>query len=223
MKTINAEMASGAKKPSKSARRAKTVGRLTEGVLGMDTSNRRRREDYEPSPIEPDYPKTNYVITQQAPERAAWTGEVAGHLLVSAGTATSMFSRLAHSGLLRHEFYRGVRVTAAEWLLANCVLRHQQVVKTFLARVLVQSGLDINVEAERLKHAVSENLLRGWISFCVEVSPPRSWGAELGTHSVACAGGARTLDSRMHGARFSALHGLDFDSPKTTSLPIHAV
>jgi DtxR family Mn-dependent transcriptional regulator len=86
-------------------------------------------------------------------------GQLASALGVVPGTATTMVKTLAESGLVHYEPYMGVRLTAAGERLASLVLRRHRLIELFLVRVLNMSWAEVHDEAERLEHAVSEQLI----------------------------------------------------------------
>ncbi|HUL72687.1 MAG TPA: metal-dependent transcriptional regulator [Vicinamibacterales bacterium] len=86
-------------------------------------------------------------------------GRLATALGVVPGTATTMVKTLAESGLVRYEPYMGVRLTPAGEKLASRVLRRHRLIELFLVKVLGMNWTDVHDEAERLEHAVSEQLV----------------------------------------------------------------
>ena len=86
-------------------------------------------------------------------------GGLAAALAVVPGTATAMAKALAAEGLLRHEPRRGVRLTPAGRRLALNVLRKHRLVETFLVEVLKMDWARVHAEAERLEHAISDEVL----------------------------------------------------------------
>jgi len=86
-------------------------------------------------------------------------GQLAAAVGVTPGTATTMVKTLAESGLVRYEPYMGVRLTAAGEKLASRVLRRHRLIELFLVKVLGMNWTDVHDEAERLEHAVSEQLV----------------------------------------------------------------
>jgi len=86
-------------------------------------------------------------------------GQVASALGVVPGTATTMIKALAESGLVRYEPYMGVRLTDAGERLASRVLRRHRLIELFLVKVLGMSWADVHEDAERLEHAVSDELI----------------------------------------------------------------
>lgn len=108
-----------------------------------------------------DYLKRLYLEqnAHAADARSVSTGRLATLMEVTPGSATSMLKALAAAGLVDHELRRGARLTPAGEQLALHVLRRHRLLELFLVEVL---GLDWSVvheEAERLEHAVSDQVL----------------------------------------------------------------
>lgn len=86
-------------------------------------------------------------------------GALAGALDVVPGTATTMAKSLAGEGLLEHRPREGVRLTAEGRRVALSVLRKHRLVETFLVNVLKMDWSAVHDEAERLEHAISDEVL----------------------------------------------------------------
>ena len=86
-------------------------------------------------------------------------GQLSSALGVVPGTATTMVKALAESGLVHYEPYMGVRLTPAGEKLASRVLRRHRLVELFLVKVLGMNWTDVHDEAERLEHAVSDQVI----------------------------------------------------------------
>ena len=86
-------------------------------------------------------------------------GQVAAALGVVPGTATTMVKTLAESGLVHYEPYSGVKLTPAGTKLAALVLRRHRLIELFLVRVMGMSWTEVHDDAERLEHAVSDQLI----------------------------------------------------------------
>jgi len=69
-----------------------------------------------------------------------------------------MLRKLAELGLVRHEPYRGVRLTEQGREVALEVLRHHRLLELFLAQELGMSWDRVHAEAEVLEHVISEDL-----------------------------------------------------------------
>jgi DtxR family transcriptional regulator, Mn-dependent transcriptional regulator len=108
------------------------------------------------APVE-DYLKAVYEI--ELGEGAAATNELAQRLGVAPASVTGMVRRLASQGLLAHEPYRGVRLTADGRRAALRTLRRHRVIESYLATVLGYPWDRVHEEAERLEHAASDELI----------------------------------------------------------------
>lgn len=86
-------------------------------------------------------------------------GALAQALAVVPGTATTMVKSLADAGLVAHTPRQGVRLTPAGRRLALGVLRRHRLVETFLVQVLKMDWAKVHAEAERLEHAISDEVL----------------------------------------------------------------
>ena len=86
-------------------------------------------------------------------------GALATALAVVPGTATTMVKALADEGLVQHQPRHGVRLTAVGRRVALNVLRKHRLVETFLVKVLEMDWSKVHAEAERLEHAISDEVL----------------------------------------------------------------
>jgi DtxR family Mn-dependent transcriptional regulator len=77
---------------------------------------------------------------------------------VSAASASAMVKKLAALGLAEHARYRGVSLTPAGERVAVEVIRHHRLLELYLAETLGVSVDDVHDEADRLEHAISEEL-----------------------------------------------------------------
>ena len=103
-----------------------------------------------------DYLKEIYKL--EAAGTRATTTALAGRLGVSPPSATAMLKKLASLGLVEHERYRGARLTRKGEKVALEVIRHHRLLEQYLSQTL---GLPIDAlhdEADRLEHALSEEL-----------------------------------------------------------------
>src|SRR5688572_21332789 len=113
-----------------------------------------------PSQTVENYLKTIYLAQAPlSPGGLVPMGQLASALGVVPGTATTMVKALAESGLVHYEPYMGVRLTRAGEKLASLVLRRHRLVELFLVKVMGMSWAEVHDEAERLEHAVSEQLI----------------------------------------------------------------
>jgi DtxR family transcriptional regulator, Mn-dependent transcriptional regulator len=104
-----------------------------------------------------DYLKAIFGLSERG--EPASTSAIAGALAVQPASVTGMVKRMAESGLLEHAPYRGVRLTPRGQKEALKVLRRHRVIETYLCERLGFSWEDVHEEAERLEHAVSDELI----------------------------------------------------------------
>ena len=105
-----------------------------------------------------DYAKAIYSLSARENEPVS-TSAIAGRLGVSAASASAMVKRLAEQGLVTHERYRGVDLTARGRDVALEVLRHHRLLETYLAVHLDVPWDRVHEEAEKLEHVISEDLI----------------------------------------------------------------
>jgi DtxR family Mn-dependent transcriptional regulator len=101
-----------------------------------------------------DYLKQIFLLGDGA--ASVSTRDLADRLDVRPPSVTAMVQRLAEQDLVRHEPYRGVRLTEAGRRVALEMLRHHRLLETFLERVLGYGWDEVHEEAERLEHVISE-------------------------------------------------------------------
>ena len=77
---------------------------------------------------------------------------------VSPASASAMVKKLDALGLAEHRPYRGVSLTAAGERVALEVIRHHRLLELYLAETLGVHVDDVHDEADRLEHALSEEL-----------------------------------------------------------------
>ena len=104
-----------------------------------------------------DYLKVIYQLTRR--EGHAATSAIAERLDVAPASVTGMIKRLAESGHVEHEPYRGVRLTSGGRSAALAVMRRHRILETYLITRLGYDWSTVHEEAERLEHAVSEQLV----------------------------------------------------------------
>lgn len=75
---------------------------------------------------------------------------------LSDATVTQLFKWLAREGYVRHERYRGVELTESGRRAAAQLVRHHRLLELFLVRIMGFSLDEVDAEAERLEHAISE-------------------------------------------------------------------
>jgi DtxR family Mn-dependent transcriptional regulator len=103
-----------------------------------------------------DYLKEIYKL--QAEQGRATTSALAERVGVSPPSATAMLKKLAALKLLRHERYHGVVLTSAGEKAAIEVIRHHRLLEQYLSETLGIPVDEVHAEADRLEHALSEEL-----------------------------------------------------------------
>src|SRR3984893_10764311 len=104
-----------------------------------------------------DYAKAVYALEARA-GGAVSTNDLAERLGVTPGSVSAMVRKLSEVGLLEHQPYRGVRLTAQGRQVALEVLRHHRLLELFLAEELGMPWDRVHAEAEVLEHVISEDL-----------------------------------------------------------------
>src|SRR5918999_2259574 len=103
-----------------------------------------------------DYLKEIYKI--QVSGEKATTTVIAKRMGVAPSSATSMLKKLAALGLAEHAPYRGVELSEAGTKIALEIIRHHRLIEQYLAETLGLSIDAVHAEADRLEHALSEEL-----------------------------------------------------------------
>jgi DtxR family transcriptional regulator, Mn-dependent transcriptional regulator len=93
----------------------------------------------------------------QADERVSVTA-LARAQNVSPASASAMVKKLDALGLAEHVPYRGVSLTPSGERVALEVIRHHRLLELYLAETLGVDVEDVHDEADRLEHAISEEL-----------------------------------------------------------------
>lgn len=87
------------------------------------------------------------------------TTALAERLGITPGSVSAMLRRLADLDLLEHEPYRGVRLTDGGRRVALRTIRNHRLLELFLVEILDVPWDRVHDEAERLEHAVSDELV----------------------------------------------------------------
>jgi DtxR family Mn-dependent transcriptional regulator len=103
-----------------------------------------------------DYLKAIYALESSG--TPVTTSALAARMRVRAPSATAMTKRLAELGLVERRPYKGVALTTDGRRGALEVLRHHRLLERYLADRLGFSIDEVHAEADRLEHALSEEL-----------------------------------------------------------------
>lgn len=104
-----------------------------------------------------DYVKHIYKLTRHG-ERAT-TKQLAERMDLEQGTVSGMLRQLASRGLVEHEPYYGVTLTDDGYGLAMRQIRRHRLIELFLVKMLGFEWDEVDADAERLEHAVSDRLV----------------------------------------------------------------
>src|SRR5258707_2400987 len=104
-----------------------------------------------------DYLKTIYHLSSQG--GFASTRDIAGVLRVAPPSVSGMVKRLSETGLIEHVPYRGVQLTAQGRRAALKMIRRHRILELYLTQHLGYDWGGVQAEAERLEHAVSDELI----------------------------------------------------------------
>jgi DtxR family Mn-dependent transcriptional regulator len=105
-----------------------------------------------------DYAKAIYALETRAGGAAVSTNALAERLGVTPASASAMVKKLDGLGLVTHVPYKGVQLTPAGVRVALEVLRHHRLLELYLAETLGVDVDEVHEEADRLEHALSEEL-----------------------------------------------------------------
>ncbi len=108
------------------------------------------------TPAMEDYLKAIYKLQKRSESVA--TQAVAEAMKVKPASATNMLKKLAKLKLVRHSAYKGVRLTPTGEKMALEIVRHHRLLELYLREALKMPLHKVHDEAERLEHALSEDL-----------------------------------------------------------------
>lgn len=111
-----------------------------------------------PSQSEQDYLKAIYHLTHGEGKDRTGPAALADWLGFSCASATNMVKKLTERGLVTHSPYQGVALTETGEKVALEVLRHHRLLETYLSERLGVPWEKVHAEADRLEHALSEDL-----------------------------------------------------------------
>jgi DtxR family Mn-dependent transcriptional regulator len=105
-----------------------------------------------------DYLKTIYELTAEG--EPASTTAVAAQLGIAPPSVTGMSQRLASlkPALVVYHKYQGVKLTPAGKRAALEIIRHHRLLEAWLVQTLGYSWDEVHAEADKLEHAISEEL-----------------------------------------------------------------
>lgn len=105
-----------------------------------------------------DYAKAIYSLQLRAAGDSVSTNALAARCDVTAASVSAMMKKLAERGLVTHEPYHGVRLTAEGERLALKVIRKHRLLELFLLKSLDVPWDRVHREADLLEHHLSDEL-----------------------------------------------------------------
>ena len=110
------------------------------------------------SAVVEDYLKAIWAHTEWQP-RPMTSGELAARLGLAPSSVSEMLKKLVAQGLVEHEPYGAIHLTAAGRSAALRMLRRHRLIETWLVERFGYGWDEVHDEAEVLEHAVSDRLL----------------------------------------------------------------
>jgi len=110
-----------------------------------------------PTAVE-DYVKVIYGHTEWQPVPITTTG-LAARLGLAASSVTEMVKKLVAQGLVSHEPYGAIDLTADGTALALRMVRRHRLIETWLVQHIGYAWHEVHDEAEVLEHSMSDRLL----------------------------------------------------------------
>jgi DtxR family Mn-dependent transcriptional regulator len=111
------------------------------------------------SPANEDYLKTIHDLTRQ--QEVATTSQIAERLNITPASVTGMLKKLASSvpPLVVYHKHRGANLTEEGEKIALEIIRHHRLLELFLHETLGYSWDEVDEEADRLEHVISEDFV----------------------------------------------------------------
>lgn len=105
-----------------------------------------------------DYLKVIYKLQKERHDEGVVTNSlIAERMQIAAPSATNMIKKMSDIHLVVHTPYRGVTLTSAGEKIALEILRHHRLIELYLAEALGYSWDQVDAEAEKLEHVISED------------------------------------------------------------------
>jgi len=105
-----------------------------------------------------DYVKVIYAFTEWQ-DKPITSSQLAVRLGVANSSVSEMVRKLKDQGLVNHEPYSPIRLTADGLALALSMVRRHRLLETYLVRELGYTWDEVHEEAEHLEHAVSATFI----------------------------------------------------------------
>ncbi|MDJ0358103.1 metal-dependent transcriptional regulator [Paenarthrobacter sp. PH39-S1] len=105
-----------------------------------------------------DYVKVIYAFTEWQ-DKPISSSQLAARLGVANSSVSEMVRKLKDQGLVDHQPYSAIRLTADGLLLALSMVRRHRLLETYLVQELGYTWDEVHDEAELLEHAVSDTFI----------------------------------------------------------------
>lgn len=158
-----------------------------------------------------DYLKAIYSLEEQGD--AASTSAIADLLSVQPASVSGMIKRLAGSGYVEHERYRGARLTDRGVREALRIIRRHRILETYLSQRLGYSWDDVHEEAERLEHAASDELIDR-MAVALENPSHDPHGAPIPTRAGDIEATSRVTLAEVEAGRRVRIRAVEDDDPE---------
>jgi DtxR family Mn-dependent transcriptional regulator len=99
------------------------------------------------------------IFKYRSPEGSIKPNIIAEKLNISNAAVTDMLRRLADSGEVKYEKYKGIKLTAKGEEFAKITVRRHRIWEVFLHKVLGMPWQKLHSEAHRLEHSSSDELV----------------------------------------------------------------
>ncbi|MBI4502783.1 MAG: metal-dependent transcriptional regulator [Gemmatimonadetes bacterium] len=99
------------------------------------------------------------ILELQSEGTPAQTSAIADSLAVAPPSVSGMLKRLSEAGFIEYEPYKGVVLTAVGRRAALKIVRRHRILESYLMSKLGYDWDTVHDEAERLEHAVSDQLI----------------------------------------------------------------
>lgn len=112
------------------------------------------------TPAMEDYLKTIYQLQHEGEAEPVSTSALAGRLAIRNASVTGMLKKLSslRPSLVDYEPYAGVTLSPEGERKALEIIRHHRLIESFLNQKLGYTWDKVHAEADRLEHAISEDL-----------------------------------------------------------------
>jgi len=118
---------------------------------------RRSKRSGEETPRAEDYLEVVYALIRE--KGYATTSDISSRLDVKPPTVSNMVAKLASRGYLKHEPYRGMRLTEQGEHLARSVMRRHEIISEFLSMIGVEQNVAYE-DTEGIEHHVQPITIR---------------------------------------------------------------